>query len=250
MTLLRNFLIVIASTAFLIPATLHARNIVFLGLSGPEAASMEKSLEPKLRSRLSTMQEFKTADFIQSRHYTEKLNFDLYPVVSEALVEKLEAIAPDSAIFVWGTVKEYQIRAKRQFLLGARIEGKLTINFTMYNLADRSYAYSGEVKADAVKGKGLVLFRPVDQAVHISALDRADLLEELENEITEGSASLISIVARSAEFPAEEEESDQKVEKYKVPSVEDVYTVPEVDTPDDSTEEDIRKRLDSTAAGK
>ncbi|MFP4015133.1 MAG: hypothetical protein ACLFVQ_13685 [Chitinispirillaceae bacterium] len=248
--ILRNFFIVIAAAALLIPANLSARNIVFLGLSGPEAASIEESLEPKLRSRLSTMRDFKTADFIKSQQYKDKISFDRYPVVSEALVRKLEAIAPDSAIFVWGTVKEYQIQPKRHLLLGARIEGKLTINYTMYNLAERSYAYSGEVKADAVRGKGIVLFRPVDQAVHITALDRIELLEELENEITEGSASLISIVARSAKFSSKTEESDQEVEKYKVPSVEDVYKVPEIDAPENSSKEEIRERLDSTAEEK
>ncbi|MFP4241980.1 MAG: hypothetical protein ACLFTW_08415 [Chitinispirillaceae bacterium] len=247
---LRSILVTFTLTAiFLIPAELSARNVVFLGLSGPDGASVGKSLEPRIQKRLSAMKEFKTGDFIQSRRYREKINFDGHPVVSRTLVEKLEAIAPDSTLFVWGTVKDYRIRPERYLFLGAQIKGNITIDFTIYNLADKSYSYSGEVKAEAVKKKGFVLFRSVNNEVHISALDRTWILEKLQKKISEESASLISIIAKSASFP-EEKIDDPEIEKHKVPSVEDVYSVPEVETPKDSLTEGREEITDSPTAEK
>ncbi len=211
-----------------------AGNVVFLGLSGPEAPSIEESFETLLREQWSTSSDYKLADYIECQRYKEKIRFEEYPTVSVELLKKLAPYTPDSSLLVWGKIKELKLWPERRLLCFSRIKAEITISYTLYNLANSTVAYSGEVKASSWKNKGLILFNPVQRAVHISAIDRAELTEKLQADAARASGKLIALVIRSTKFPETKSEPDTKIETYKVPSSTDIFTEPKVEKADSS----------------
>lgn len=205
------------------------RQVVFIGLSGDGAPAVEKTYDRLLREQLSVMPEVEAGDYMEAQRFRERINFFDHQTVSVDLVRALDQFAPDTTLFVWGVVKQYRMRPVRRFLFGAAVRADLTIGLSMYSLSNRKYAFAGDIVVSASKSKGLVLFDRVDKAVHVSALDRTDLLEKLETEAVRESGRMIAAVVRS------ENEQDKAmrgdVDRYKVPSLSDVFEVPSVEPP-------------------
>lgn len=202
-------------------------DVVFIGLSGENAPAVEKTYDRLLRERLSVMPGIKAVDYLQTQRYREQINFEDYPTVSRVLVESLNKLVSDTTLFVWGTVKEYRISAIRKNLIGSALKGELTIGLNIYNSAHQTYAYAGNVKASVSKSKGLIFFSRLDRAVHISALDRTEMLEELESKAVANSARMISAITKIVEKGTRTAD----VEQYKVPSLSDVFSVPSMEAP-------------------
>ena len=201
--------------------------VVFIGLYGEGAPAVEKTYDRLLREHLSVLPQIHSADYVQSQRYSNMIKFDTYPTVSENLVKSLITLASDTTLFVWGTVKEYRIKPIRKAFFFSKLKGELTIGLNMYSLSRGEYAYCGNVKAVAFKSKGMVGFRPVEKITHISALDRAEILEKLEYDAVEASGRMISAVVRSESSQTDKDEAG--VDSYKVPSMSDVFSVPSVD---------------------
>jgi hypothetical protein len=205
-----------------------AKDIAFIGLNGEKAPAVEKTFDRLIREHLSVIPDVKSVDYLQIQKYQQIIFFSDNSTVSESLVELLEKYAPESTLFVWGWVKDYRITAVRRKLFNAALKGELTIGLTMYSLSEKKFAYSGNVKAEDYKSKGLIFFGSVDQSVHATALDRAEILEKLVNQAVENSGRIISAVAKSQTFT---NNKDSDVQQYKVPSISDVFSVPSLEAP-------------------
>ena len=201
--------------------------VVFIGLYGEGAPAVEKTYDRLLREHLSVLPQIHSADYIQAQRFANMIKFDTYPTVSENLVKSLITLASDTTLFVWGTIKKYRIKPIRKAFFFSKLKGELTIGLNMYSLSRGKYAYSGNVKAVTFKSKGMVGFRPVEKVVHISALDRAEILEELEYDAVQASGRMISAVVHSESFQTDKGETG--VNTYEVPSMSDVFSVPSVD---------------------
>lgn len=204
----------IAGKSLLILAALYGfsfagYDVVFMGLHGEGAPAVEKTYERLLQEQLAVLPGINAVDYIQSQKYAHLINFKDYPVVSNSMVEALEPIAGESILFVWGTVKEYKITTHRKLFFWVKLKGELTIGLNMYSLARRSYIYSGDVKAETIKSKGMTGFGSIEKNVHISALDRAEILEKLENEAVKGSVKMISALCRAGTSNAEEQKNEE-----------------------------------------
>lgn len=204
----------IAGKSLLILAALYGfsfagYDVVFMGLHGEGAPAVEKTYERLLQEQLAVLPGINAVDYIQSQKYAHLINFKDYPVVSNSMVEALEPIAGESILFVWGTVKEYKITTHRKLFFWVKLKGELTIGLNMYSLARRSYIYSGDVRAETIKSKGMTGFGSIEKNVHISALDRAEILEKLENEAVKGSVKMISALCRAGTSNAEEQKNEE-----------------------------------------
>lgn len=210
--------------------------VVFIGLQGEGAPAVEKTYDRLLREHLSVMPEVNAADYLQSQKYAKMISFQDYPVVSKSLVEALEPIANDTTLFVWGTVKEFKITPQRKMLFWVKLKGELTIVLNMYTLSNRDYAYSGDVKAVAYKSRGMAGIGSLEKLVHISALDRAELLEKLEFEAVRISGQMISELCRKA-LPGKKGVKDEVTAKADTSSgsantslISDLFDVSDVET--------------------
>ena len=218
------------------------KEIAFIGIHGENAPAVEKTFDRLLREHLSVMPEIKAADYIETQRYANLIRFNDFPTVSRNLVAEMIKVAPETTLFVWGTIKEYHISPVRKYLFGVSLEAKLTIGLTMYSLADRTYAYAGNVKATVNKPKGFIFMSPVDKVTHITALDRTELLEKLVYEAVRVSGQMIGAVAKTQN--GNETGPAATVEQYKVPSISDVFAVPSVE----ARSLDQKNKPDTTSA--
>ena len=120
---------------------------------------------------------------------------------------------------------ECRITPKRKHLFWSQLEGKLVLELTMYSLYRRDYAYAGRVQAEVSRSKEAVFFSPVSKVVHVTALERAELLQELGTKAVQISSRMIAAVIQN-EQPRPGKAVAKEVKEYKVPSISDVFTVP------------------------
>lgn len=203
--------------------------VVVIGVGSGGAPSFEDAFDQRLREALSVTPELYTTDYLQTQNYRRKIHFDEFPTVSRKLVESLRQYCSDSTIFVWGKIKNYSIEAQRTYLIRSEIHGEITVTLTMYSLRYKDYAFSGDVQCSFEKPKGLIFFGPVDEALHISGLERAEITDKLVDLTAQKSANMIMAVIRSEGLRAARESSSGGMEAYQIPSVQDVFSVPSVE---------------------
>ncbi len=205
----------------------HASEVAFIGLTGDGAPAIEKTYDRTLRERLATNQQFRVADYLTIKNYKDRIDFHRYPVVSRNLLAALGRVAHDSTIFIWGSVNEYRISPVRRNLIGSFIDATLTIHLNIYSLSNQKIVFSGDVRVNSDKYKGINVFRPVEQVVHISAVDRTDLLNKLVREAVKKSEMIISVVLRGDLEKMKTVASQE--EQRLIPSLHDVFSVPSME---------------------
>jgi hypothetical protein len=217
--------------AIFFPVLVGAKGIevVVIGAGSGGAPAFEDAFDKRLREDLSTMPELYATDYLQTQSYRRKIHFDDYPTVSRKLVESLRQYCSDSTIFVWGKIKNYSIKAVRRYLIRSVVRGEITFTLTMYGLRYKEYAFSGDVQCSFEKPEGLVLFGSVDEQLHISGTQRAEMTEKLVDLSTRKSANMIMAVIRSEGLRAARESNAGGMEAYQIPSVQDVFSVPSVE---------------------
>ncbi|KMQ50987.1 hypothetical protein CHISP_2129 [Chitinispirillum alkaliphilum] len=201
--------------------------VIFIGLKGDGAPAIEKTYDKMLRERLSTSPYFRVADYQTIQNYKERIRFHDYPTVSQDLLNTLRRFASDSTIFIWGSVREYNMRPVRRNLIGSYIEADLVLNLTIYSLSNQRFAFSGNVKASSERYKGISVFRPVETVVHISSQDRIDLLDELVSRAVMESERIVSVVMRSD--PESLESMATEASGQYLPSLYDVFSIPSME---------------------
>jgi hypothetical protein len=211
---------------FLIAGAVDAgiQEVVFIGISGDGAPSIEQTFEAQLRKRLSTQSSLYLADCIVSQRYARQIKFNYFPVVSRELVQSIETFATDTTLFVWGTVKKCNVSTVRKNFLKTAIKGELELSLTVYSLATREYSYSGVISADVLQPGEFAPFADVSSTSHIDAVKRQEILQEcIDEAVTKTTAMINALVSKST---GEKSVVPAEVEENKVPSIYDVFTVP------------------------
>lgn len=202
--------------------TLARRNVAFIGLSGNNAPSLEKGYENLLREKLSMESDLLTKDYLECQKLRRTIKFDDYPAVSRNYLETLVRFSDDSLLIIWGAVKSFQLNNKRKKLIFTGIEGELMISLHIYSLYKRDFLFIGDVSAVVHKPKGIGLFQSGNL---ISAKDRTELIEMLQNEAVSNSCRIISAAIR-AENAKMEDTGKSKLEEVREPSISDVFSIP------------------------
>lgn len=211
--------------------SVYSRDVVFIGLNGDGAPAAEKTYDRLLREHLSVTPDIQLADYVQSQRYRKQINFSDHPIVSKELIVTMAPYVTDTTYFIWGTIKKCSVTPVRKYFFQAKIKGELLINLNIFSLSNRSFAYAGTIKATTSKHKGLVFFRPVSDMVHVSALDRTELLEKLEYDAVQKTGRMITAIVRS-DFSRVGKNAD--LSKYKIVEVDtlDSHTKSETALPE------------------
>jgi hypothetical protein len=180
MTILRTFpaaIILLAATAWC------GTPVVFIGLSGQSAPAIEKNLTRLMEEQFATTSGVSLVLNDETKYLQSRIDQFSYPAMTARLAAALNRFTPDSALIVWGMVRECSIKPVRRYFFNARVKASLTIELAVYRLGAEAYAYIGDAKSVLVRDKGFILwFGPVENAVQISAPERAELIESLQIE--------------------------------------------------------------------
>jgi hypothetical protein len=178
--------------AFLPIAAWCGTPVIFIGLSGKSAPGIEKNLSMLIEERLSTIGDVFLIMNEESKNLQSHINQYSYPAITAPLIKALKRFAPDSALIVWGRVRECSIKPARHYFFNAQINALLNIELTMFNMGTHSYAYIGDAKANLKRDKGFILwFGSIEDAVQISASERSELLESLQVEGAKSTANVL-----------------------------------------------------------
>jgi|WetSurMetagenome_2_1015567.scaffolds.fasta_scaffold86677_4 hypothetical protein len=157
--------------------------VIFIGISSQQAPAIEKNLTRLMEEQFATSSEGSLLLNDEAKYLQSRIDQFTYPAMTARLVAALNRFAPDSALIVWGMVRECSIKPVRRYFFKARVKASMTIELTVYRLGAEAYAYIGDVKAVLVRDKGFIFwFGPIENAIQISAPERAELLESLQIE--------------------------------------------------------------------
>jgi hypothetical protein len=178
--------------AFLPIAAWCGTPVIFIGLSGKSAPGIEKNLSMLIEERLSTIGDVFLIMNDESKNLQSHINQYSYPAITAPLIKALKRFAPDSALIVWGRVRECSIKPARHYFFNAQIHALLNIELTMFNMGTHSYAFIGDAKANLKRDKGFIFwFGSIEDAVQISASERSELLESLQVEGAKSTAGVL-----------------------------------------------------------
>jgi hypothetical protein len=209
------------------PGVLFASSdIVFLGVLGDDSPTMEKGFDKRLREVLSVSPEYRVTDYLESMEFKNRINFNDYPTVSRRLVESLRLYSNDSTIFIWASVKHLTLKPVRTWLVRARIDADIALTLTVYSLRFKEFSFIGDVHGSASKSKVFIFFYPLERGVHISALDRSEIVETLIDQAALQSATMITAVVRSEKAKVARGPDTLEMKKTKEPTISDMFNVP------------------------
>lgn len=171
------------------------KEVAFIGLTGDQAPAIEKTFNRHFLELLALMPSVHSLNTIEIANLRERTsgNFNIASM-TPALYSSLKRFVSDSTLVIWGRVKECTIKPERFWVVGAGIRGTLTIELTIYNLADQHFVYIGDVSATTLEKKWFVLWWPVENALQISAQERTQIIDDIELKEVSASGRIISTI--------------------------------------------------------
>ena len=110
-------------------------NVVFIGLSGDGAPSLEKGFESLLREKLSMEPELYAKDFLECQKFRRAIRFDDYAAVPMNHLESLLRFEMTMIPCLWyGERLKYRIDYQQKKLIFTGIKGELQIGLYIYSL--------------------------------------------------------------------------------------------------------------------
>lgn len=171
------------------------REVAFIGLTGAGAPAIEKGFNRHFLEHLAMMPDVRSLNTIEIANLRERTsgNFNIASM-KPTLFASLRRFASDSTLVIWGSIRECSIRPSRFWIVGAGIQSTLTIELSVYNLANRQFIYCGDASITNLKKKWFVLWGSVDKAIQIPAEERAQLLDEIEIKGVYASGRILSTI--------------------------------------------------------
>ncbi len=204
-----------------------------MGISPNQAPAIEKNLEEQLREGITVLSGVDIADYNDTEYLKRKNDFNANAVISRTFIQSLQSISATRMLVVWGRIDSYSVKAKRQALFGAKVEGKLRVTINMYSLRFRDHLYMGALESIAELPKPPVPFGNVEKNTHISASDREELSEDLIKQTVEKTSEILAgmvrnLISREGILPT----PSRVIQAKKMPSVSDLFDIPSVEAPD------------------
>ena len=212
-------------------AAAWSTDVLWAGLTLERVPTFEKEFDRLLRENLQVNPDVAMIDNEAASRLRQKIDFDEFSAISHRLVEKVMHYIPDSTLIVWGRITDYTLEPHRSgfFWMGARVTGKLSIAINIYSLRFQRYSYAGDITCKAEVPKGVVWFYPLNVAVHITAQNRAAIMNDLQRDAAQRCASMVSAVIRSENERQEKITEIQGMQRIEEPSVKDLFSIPSVE---------------------
>jgi uncharacterized membrane protein affecting hemolysin expression len=215
--------------------------VIFVGLSSERAPAIEKNLTRLMEEQFATTSGMSLVLNEETRYLQSRIDQFTYPAMTARLAAALKRFAPDSILIVWGMVRECSVKPVRRLFFKAQVKASLTIELTVYRLGTEAYAYIGDAKALLTHDKGFVLwFGPIENAVQISAPERAELIESIQ---IEAAKSAGVVLANLLQYHRTKNQT-----KEPPPGITEKEVIIEPESPEDTTEIPPPHSTDSSAA--
>jgi hypothetical protein len=219
--------------------TSAANTVLFLGFFESNSPALSKNFEKKLRQRLAVSPDFELIDYIETQRYRKMVKFDRYPSLSSALLRNLDRYITDSTLILSGEIQKINFIPVRKRLFRSVVEGELLVNFSIFDLHQKTFAFSITIHGRATREKGRILFGNVEKITTLSAAERLGMTDDMTADALTKSSSTIRSVVRSMQMQSPPPQNTIDAEVNNQPSISDVFTVPSVeatkideDTPD------------------
>jgi len=188
-----NLKIAAAALMFIAAALtpVSARDVLFLGVTGVRGDPTQPELESELRAELAADKRFRLVGAVETERVVREMERQ-GRTRADAAVPPSAGLS-DSTVIVRGVVKEFSITAKRSpWLIWGKIDAKMRIEVSFGELSGKSF-HRGEFGAAASKRKEVVLFRDPKKVVHVSAVDREELLGRMRADLVKDVIDLADI---------------------------------------------------------
>jgi len=172
-----------------------ARDVAFIGLTGQGAPAIEKEYTRLLQEQIDLLPDVHSLNSIEIDKLRECTGGRFGSTAfTPALARSLRRFVTDSALVVWGRVRECTVRPERFWVVGAGIRGTLQMDLTIYDFSNRKFIYIGDASATLLVKKWFVFLRPVDKAIEISTQERTQIIDKLENKSVSAAAGVIGSI--------------------------------------------------------
>jgi hypothetical protein len=223
-----------------------AAEVAYLGIADGAAPAFEEEFGGLLRKAILSESGLALVDEQTVRHIRRRIGVEDQPAVPRTLLERMLGFVSDTTLVVWGRISDYSIRARRRKLIRTYVEGSVTVSLNVYSVHYKEYAFGGEVVARTEIPKGWIFFDRVDKAVHVSARDKAAVMERLQRVAASRTAALIAAVVGSQAGRIEDVEGVQ-AHREEEPSVSDLFGLPSVEgEPVDDVEPELQEDEETT----
>jgi hypothetical protein len=205
-------------------------DLLFVGVTEGGAPSFEKSFEVLLRDYFAVAPNIMLVDLNSIDRFRSKLGHGSIIPLDRANIEYMSRHGMDSTLIVWCTIRKYDLTVCRKRIFGSDLVGTAEIKVSMYFLRDKNYLYAGDVIAN-VHSRGPFLFFDNVKETRPSASDVVSMTESLIKDATTKTMHMISAVI-SARLSGEVKTaaiSEAGVDRYKEPSLSDVFNVPSIE---------------------
>lgn len=206
-----------------------ANTLLFLGFFESNSPALSKNFEKGLRQRLAVSPNFELIDYIETQRYRKMVEFDRYPSLSSALLGNLDRYITDSTLILYGEIQKISFKPVRKGLFRSAVEGELLVNFTIFNLHQKTFAFSITIHGRATHEKGRIIFGDVKKITTLSAAERLRLTDDMTADALPKSSSIIRSVVRSMQTQSPTPQNTKDAEVNNLPSISDVFTVPSVE---------------------
>lgn len=173
------------------PASVSARDVLFLGVTGVRGEPAQPELESELRAELAADKRFRLIGGVETERIVREMERQ-GRTRADAAIPPSAGLA-DSTVIVRGTVKELSIAAKRSpWLIWGKIDARMRIEVSFSELSGRT-SHREEFDAAASKRKEVILFRDPKKVVHVSATDREELLGRMRADLVKDVVDLADV---------------------------------------------------------
>lgn len=241
--------IILVLITVLFPVTANAKqNVVFLGISGENAPSLQNGFEIQLHEKLTMDPEIEMADYLECQKLKRFTKFDDSPAISESALNSLLKFINDSTLIIWGEIRGYQIKPERIKLLFKEIKGELTVTLHIYSIASKSYLYINDINTIERTMKKISLFNFSNP---LSAVDRAEITEKLKNSTVNDCIRIVSSIVKN-----QKQDSDTPIvstdSQNRDPAITDLFLIPSTEAASINSTETSQSPVepkDSTGGG-
>jgi hypothetical protein len=185
--LLKAIVVASAITITVAPASVSARDLLFLGVTDIRGEPAQPELEAGLRAEFAADRRFRLTGGLETERIAREME-RLGRTRAETAIPRNAGLA-DSTVIIRGVVKELSVVTGRSWLLWGKIEAKMRLEVSFSELSGSS-AHRGEFSAEASKRKDFILLRSSKKVVHVSATDREELLGQVRDELIKDAADL------------------------------------------------------------
>jgi hypothetical protein len=179
----------VALAVTVVSPTVLARDVLFLGVTDVRGEFVQPELEGELRAGLAADRRFRLLGVVETERVVREMMRQGRTPAEETDIPRNAGLA-DSTVVIRGVVRELSVVVKRSpWLLWGKLDARMRLEMNFSELSGQAF-HRGEFSASASKRKDIILFRDPKKVVHISVMEREELLGQIRTQLVKDAVSL------------------------------------------------------------